>query len=200
MWWGRGDQPCASTIVQGFVEAPSALATLDTSCAAAVPPIRSIGSYPESLSAVTPLQAGAGNQAPTPGLQLGAAAVATAGDAVARKSAIGTVPDVGLHGGTVSLSQGGRLLHLHDVEFVPGVSVTGDRGGHGGQGRGRRDRHRPGRDVGGGHGPVGAHRARGARRRERDGGDAGADRDLPGALTGPGGQRPSRAKVPRWAR
>jgi hypothetical protein len=77
------------------------------------------------LSAVTPLQPGAGNQATATGLRLGAAAVATAGDAVDRKSAIGAVPDTGLHGGTVSYSQGGRLLHLHQVEFVPGVSVTG---------------------------------------------------------------------------
>ena len=196
---GEGDQPCASTIVQGFVEDPAAIATLDTSCATAVPPIRSIGTYPESLSAVTPLQPGAGNQATATGLRLGAAAVATAGDAVDRKSAIGAVPDTGLHGGTVSYSQGGRLLHLHQVEFVPGVSVTGtvvatatkdvaDVTVTGPDGTSASLTAR--------WAPTGA-----AGSADVDGtvGGRGTDRRLPGALTVRRGQRASRAKVPRWA-
>jgi pimeloyl-ACP methyl ester carboxylesterase len=122
---GEGDQPCASTIVQAFVEDPSAIATLDTSCAAEVPPIRSVGNYPESLSGVTPLQATPGDQVTGTGLELGAAAVATAGDAADRQSAIGGGPDTGLHGGSVTPARGGHLLHLDGVELVPGVVVTG---------------------------------------------------------------------------
>ncbi len=122
---GEGDQPCASTIVQAFVEAPSSLATLDTSCAAAVAPIRSIGEFPDDLAQVTPIQPGPGDQATGVGLQLGAAAVATAGDAVHRESSIGAVRDTGLHGGTVTPVGAGRRLRLDRVEFVPGVAVTG---------------------------------------------------------------------------
>jgi pimeloyl-ACP methyl ester carboxylesterase len=122
---GEGDQPCASTIVRTFVEAPSSLATLDTSCAAEVAPIRSIGEFPDDLAQVTPLQPGPGDQVTGAGLELGAAAVATAGDAVHRESSIGAVRDTGLHGGTVTPVGAGRLLRLDRVEFVPGVAVTG---------------------------------------------------------------------------
>jgi len=122
---GQGDQPCASTLVRAFVDHPSALDSLDVSCASSVPPLRSLGSYPASLDEVPPLTAGPGNHAPIQGLELGAAAVATAGDAVARVSGIGAVGDVGLHGGSVVPARGGSQLRLIGDQFVPGVSVSG---------------------------------------------------------------------------
>ena len=122
---GQGDQPCASTVIQAFVDHPSSLDSLDASCATEVPPLRSLGTYPASLNGVSPLTAGPGNRASTWGLELGAAAVATAGDAVARVSDIGVVGDVGLHGGSVEPAQGSNQLRLIGDQFVPGVSVSG---------------------------------------------------------------------------
>ena len=121
---GEGDQPCGSTLVQEFVRAPDAIDTMDASCAAAVPPIRAIGSYPESLAQVTALTRSPGDQTGTGGLRLAAAAVATAGDAVARSEGIGAVRDVGLHGGSVQ-PRGGSELELNGDQLVPGVAVTG---------------------------------------------------------------------------
>jgi pimeloyl-ACP methyl ester carboxylesterase len=122
---GQGDQPCASTLVRAFVDRPSTLDSLDTSCASSVPPLRSLGTYPASLDGVPPLTSGPGNHAGTLGLQLGAVAVATAGDAVARVSGIGAVDDIGLHGGSVVPTRGGNLLALAGDWFVPGVPVSG---------------------------------------------------------------------------
>jgi pimeloyl-ACP methyl ester carboxylesterase len=122
---GEGDQPCGSTLVQAFVRAPTAIDSLDTSCAAAVPPIRAVGTYPESLARVTAASPSSGNRASTGDLRLAAAAVATAGDAVARTEGIGAVRDVGLHGGTVRPGSSGDHLTLVADQLVPGVAVTG---------------------------------------------------------------------------
>src|ERR1039458_1543961 len=53
---GEGDSyGCASSMIQAFVTDPATLASLSTSCAAAIPSLRAVGSYPASLSAVTPV-------------------------------------------------------------------------------------------------------------------------------------------------
>ena len=122
---GEGDQPCASTVIQEFVRDPAHLHSLDVSCAAEVPPIRSVGNFAGSLGAVTPVVATAGNTAGPEDLRLAAAAVATAGDAEARLEAIGAIADVGLHGGTIRPADHGSRLALHGDELVPGVAVSG---------------------------------------------------------------------------
>lgn len=58
-------------------------------------------------------------------LEAAAAAVATAGDAVARVQGIGAVPDVGLYGGTVVPARAGTRLTLAGDQLVPGVAVSG---------------------------------------------------------------------------
>ena len=122
---GEGDSyGCASSMIQAFVTDPATLASLSTSCAAAIPSLRAVGSYPASLSAVTPVTLTSG-RASAITLKLAAAAVQTAGDAVARYSSVGSSPDAGLYGGSVTTSASGNQLTLTGDELVPGVRVSG---------------------------------------------------------------------------
>ena len=118
---GEGDTDCGSALVQGFVARPQQVDSLDVSCAAAVPPIHSVGVYPAQLSEQPPLQAGAGNAASPVQLQAAAAAVQTAGDAVSRYQAIEAKRDRGLAGGSVTASHEGALLTLDHDKLVPGL-------------------------------------------------------------------------------
>jgi pimeloyl-ACP methyl ester carboxylesterase len=120
---GQGDTLCGSQLVRAFVAHPQQIDSLDTSCAAAVPPVHAVGGYPDALARVVPLEPGAGNAASNVALRAAAAAVATVGDAVARQHAISFTLDHGLHGGTVTGSGAG--LTLRGDELVPGVSVSG---------------------------------------------------------------------------
>ena len=122
---GEGDTDCGSALVQAFAANPNAIDSLDTSCAAAVPPIHSVGVYPAQLSEQPPLQAAAGNAASPQQLQAAAAAVQTAGDAVSRYQAIEAKQDRGLAGGSVTASHEGALLTLDRDQLVPGVAVSG---------------------------------------------------------------------------
>ena len=120
---GEGDTECGSELVEAFVAAPQDLDSLDASCAPLVPPIDSVGAYPESVSGAAPLTPGSGNAVPTAGLQLAAAAVETAGDARARHDAINVADDSGLHGGTAVAK--GNTITLTDDQLIPGVAVSG---------------------------------------------------------------------------
>jgi pimeloyl-ACP methyl ester carboxylesterase len=122
---GEGDSyGCASSIIQAFVTDPGALWSLSTSCAAAIPSIRAVGSYPGRLSSVIPASLTSG-RASTTALKLASAAVQTAGDAVARYESVGASPDTGLYGGSATASASGDRLTLTDDELVPGVRVSG---------------------------------------------------------------------------
>ncbi len=122
---GEGDTSCGSTLVQEFVAHPDQLDTLDASCAAAVPAIHSVGSYPARLDAEQPLAPAPGIEAGTEELRLAGAAVATAGDAVARWAAIEQSRDAGLAAGTVTAAHDGRRLTLAGDQLIPGVPVSG---------------------------------------------------------------------------
>ena len=122
---GEGDSyGCASSIIQAFVTDPAALWSLSTSCAAAIPSIRAVGSYPGSLRSVTPVTLTSGRASST-ALRLASAAVQTAGDAVARYESVGASPDAGLYGGSATASASGDQLTLTNDELVPGVRVSG---------------------------------------------------------------------------
>ncbi|HEY5251795.1 MAG TPA: alpha/beta fold hydrolase [Acidimicrobiales bacterium] len=122
---GEGDTTCGGLLVQEFVKAPQSLDTMDASCAPLVAPVHSVGTYAESLAGVVPLTAGTSNTGSTQLLKLGAAAVATAGDAVARfNDTVGSL-DHGLHGGTSEALQGGAGFKLKGDVLVPGVAVSG---------------------------------------------------------------------------
>ena len=112
-------------MVQRFVAQPKAFAAPDAACAAAVPPIHTVGTYPEQLAELTPLQQPPGGGASTAQLQLAAASVATAGDAIARYEAIEAKRDRGLAGGTVTAAHEGAQLTLKRDALIPGVAVSG---------------------------------------------------------------------------
>jgi pimeloyl-ACP methyl ester carboxylesterase len=122
---GEGDTVCGSTLVQEFVADPEALDSLDTACAPSVSPIHTVGVYAARLAEEQPLTASPGSSAPSADLQLAAAAVSTAGDAIARYEAIEAKHDHGLAGGSVIASRNGSLLSLHRDQLVPEVPVSG---------------------------------------------------------------------------
>jgi pimeloyl-ACP methyl ester carboxylesterase len=113
---------CATSVIRAFVADPGAIQSLNTSCAPDVPSIRAVGSYPDQLSAVPPITVTSGG-APATVLRLAAAALETAGDAVARSDAIGLTSDGGLYGGKATVA--GGTLTLTGDELVPGVAVSG---------------------------------------------------------------------------
>jgi pimeloyl-ACP methyl ester carboxylesterase len=119
------DTQCGDDLVQEFVSAPQQLDTMTTSCSSEVPPIHCVGAYPESLATVVPLTAEAGNAGSRVMLELAAAAVATAGDAVARFAAVNGTLDHGLHGGIARDSHGGADFALTGDVLIPGVAVSG---------------------------------------------------------------------------
>jgi pimeloyl-ACP methyl ester carboxylesterase len=122
---GEGDTECGSELIQRFVTQPQAFGAPDAACAAAVPPIHTVGSYPAQLAEQAPLQQSPGGGASTEQLQLAAAAVATAGDAIVRYDAIEAKHDRGLAGGTVTAAHEGAQLTLERDELIPGVVVSG---------------------------------------------------------------------------
>ncbi|MGO9560445.1 MAG: alpha/beta fold hydrolase [Acidimicrobiales bacterium] len=121
---GEGDiYGCASSIIQAFVADPSKLRHLDASCAASVPGIRAVGSYPSRLgTAPLPTRVTAGST-DSWALRMASAGILTAGDAVFRSWALGISPDDGLYGGRVTVDN--LTLHLSEDELVPGVFVSG---------------------------------------------------------------------------
>jgi pimeloyl-ACP methyl ester carboxylesterase len=122
---GEGDTDCGSSLIQRFVENPEAIDSLDASCAPAVSPIHTVGVYAAQLSEQPPLEPSPGSSASSEELQVAAAAVSTAGDAVAREQAIEAKLDHGLAGGSVKASHGGSLLTLENDQLTPGVRVSG---------------------------------------------------------------------------
>ncbi len=122
---GEGDTVCGSTLVQEFVADPAAVQTIDASCAASVPVVHAVGSYPAQLTGQAPLSPAPGIEAGAEDLRLAAAAVTTAGDAVARNAALEVSTDVGLYGGTVTSSHGATRLTLAHDQLIGGVRVSG---------------------------------------------------------------------------
>ncbi len=122
---GEGDTACGSSLIQRFVARPQGIDSLDASCAPAVPPIHTVAVYAHELAQQPALQATGGNDAGAPELQLAAAAVSTAGDAIVRYQAIEARRDAGLYGGSTTSAQSGAVLKLDHDQLVPGVSVSG---------------------------------------------------------------------------
>jgi pimeloyl-ACP methyl ester carboxylesterase len=122
---GEGDTECGASLIQRFVADPGAIATLDASCAAAVSPIHTVGEYPSALGEVQPITAAPASSASPADRQLAAVAVATAGDAISRYTAIEASVDHGLYGGSVKTSHGGAMMKLKRDQLIPGVTVSG---------------------------------------------------------------------------
>ncbi len=117
---------CARRIIRGFVRAPHRLASLDTACAAAIPPLHTPGAFPLRISSepAATLSSGA-----DPGLAARRAATVAAGalaDATVRRFYSGVARGPGLRGGGFTTT-GERVIRfrLRRVQFVGDAGVDG---------------------------------------------------------------------------
>jgi pimeloyl-ACP methyl ester carboxylesterase len=122
---GEENTTCGSVLVRAFVLNPTAIDRLNASCARKLPPIHAVGSFPTRLSLLAPLATSSRTELSRAELRLGAAAISTAGDAVARYDSINYASDRGLRGGTAIASPTSDALRLHSYQLIPGVKVSG---------------------------------------------------------------------------
>lgn len=122
---GEGDTVCATRLITEFVTDPRRVGTLDASCAGTVPPIHAVGAYPAALAGLAPLEPAKGSSSSMAARRLAAAAVATAGDAVARALATEAPRDHGLFGGTATTASGAATITLHGDRLLADAAVSG---------------------------------------------------------------------------
>jgi hypothetical protein len=117
---------CVRRIIRAFVRAPAAMATLDSSCTAGVPPVHTPGAYPVSVA-----QAGAATlvSGSDPGAGARRAATVAAGalaDATVRRFYSGAARGPGLRGGSFTARGDGPVhFRLRRVRFVRDAIVDG---------------------------------------------------------------------------
>ena len=118
---------CASGLVQTFIREPAALMRMNASCAERTPEVRVVGTFPATLSRVTPATARAGDQAGRTGLRLAAVGAAAVGDAVWRWYYGDGVRGWGLRGGTFRFTgDGSRIgIRLTRVRWTSDTRVSG---------------------------------------------------------------------------
>jgi pimeloyl-ACP methyl ester carboxylesterase len=118
---------CASGLVQTFISDPAALHRMNASCAERTPEVRVVGSFPTTLSRVTPAHPRHGDQAGRTGLRLAAVGTAAVGDAVWRWYYGDGVKGWGLRGGTFRFTgDGSRIgIHLTRVRWTSDTQVSG---------------------------------------------------------------------------
>ncbi len=117
---------CPASIYQRFVLDPGNLQQENTSCAARVTPVHTVGAYPRHLAGVAPATPAPGNAAGRRARQAAAAALASAADELNRFELLPGYTDRGLRGGTVKFSTGhGLLATLHGVRWVSDASTEG---------------------------------------------------------------------------
>ncbi len=120
----RARSGCAARIVRRFVQT---LEVGDTSCADTVPPVRLVPRFAVLAAELEPAAARAGNQADAAQLRWVSAAVATAGDVLARIGGNSTGHGVGLRGGSFRILTGPSGIHLSldHVRWTEDVAVSG---------------------------------------------------------------------------
>ena len=118
---------CASGLVQTFIREPATLRRMNASCAERTPEVRVVGTFPATLSRVTPATARPGDQAGRTGLRLAAVGAAAAGDAVWRWYYGDGVRGWGLRGGTFRFTgDGSRIgIRLTRVRWTSDTRVSG---------------------------------------------------------------------------
>ena len=118
---------CASGLVQTFIKEPAALMRMNASCAERTPEVRVVGTFPATLSRVTPATAGPGDRAGRTGLRLAAVGAAAVGDAVWRWYYGDGVRGWGLRGGTFRFTGAGRRIgiRLTRVRWTSDTRVSG---------------------------------------------------------------------------
>lgn len=119
-----GATRCARKIVRAFARDPSKLDSIDTRCAAAIPPVHTAIAYPATFAAAAPATLVSG---PDPGIDARRAATVAAGalgDAIIRRFYSGVDTGPGLRGGSfVSAGQG--EFKLSGVRFVSDAPASG---------------------------------------------------------------------------
>ena len=117
---------CPASIYQQFIRDPAGLATQNVSCAAAVPPVHTVGSYPRRLSQAVPATARRPDTAGRLARQAASVAVASVGDEISRYPLLDGDTDRGLLGGQVRFA-GGRIIRisLHRVSWVSDATIDG---------------------------------------------------------------------------
>jgi pimeloyl-ACP methyl ester carboxylesterase len=115
---------CAAAIVRRFV---ATLAAGDTACLARVKPLRLPPGFHRRAADLPPATPLPGNAALPGDLATAAAAVQTAGDALARWWLIGSGDDAGLRGGTFAIDQaeGTVTVTLRAVRWTEDLAVSG---------------------------------------------------------------------------
>lgn len=120
----RSRSECGALLVRRFVKD---LQVGDESCAAAIPPIRTLALFPRHARELPAAEALEGNRAEGPELQWSEAALQTAGDVLTRIPANSSGHGAGLRGGQFELAeQGGQIrATLHAVRLTEDLSVSG---------------------------------------------------------------------------
>jgi pimeloyl-ACP methyl ester carboxylesterase len=115
---------CAAQLVRRFMDT---LNVGNTSCAAAVPPVRLVPQFARHAQELTPAQSLHGNRARAAALRVVTAALFTAQDAIARTIDNGAGRGIGLRGGTftATANHGGYRLTLNELRWTEDVSVSG---------------------------------------------------------------------------
>jgi hypothetical protein len=115
-----------ASIYQRLVRHPGDLASENTSCAARVAPIHTVGRYPRLLAAAVPATATRGNTAGRPALRAASVALAAAGDEISRWPLLDDGRDLGLRGGQVRFGGGTVLLiSFRAVRWVTDATIDG---------------------------------------------------------------------------
>ena len=122
---GQDLSECVGPIVRRFIE--SAGQAGDTQCIGHIRPIRTVPAFQADYTKVAPADAEAGNKVGGDGLVLASAVAETVGDAIARYYITESGHGSGLRGGSFHLSSTatGYELHLGDLQWATGLSVTG---------------------------------------------------------------------------
>ncbi len=118
---------CPASIYQRFVLHPGRLHRENTSCAARVSPVHTVGSYPRLLADAVPATATRGNTAGRAARQAAAVGVASVADEISRFELLDGDKDLGLRGGRVTFTSGRRALgiRLHDARWVSDAAISG---------------------------------------------------------------------------
>jgi hypothetical protein len=119
---------CAASILQRFISDPGGLKQENTSCAAKVAPIHTVGSYPLRLAQATPAKPTSGNVAGRQALAAASTALACVGDEISRFPLLDGGTDLALRGGQVTFTSGsGSILEisLRNARWVANATING---------------------------------------------------------------------------
>jgi pimeloyl-ACP methyl ester carboxylesterase len=119
---------CAASILRRFISDPGGLKSENTSCAAKVAPIHTVGSYPLRLAQAAPATPASGNAAGRQALAAASTALACVGDEISRFPLLDGGTDLALRGGQVTFTSGSAsvlVISLRDARWVANATIDG---------------------------------------------------------------------------